>query len=129
LEARAARALVSLARIGIGVGCHTRPRALAHRSARVSRRDLVSINRFFPSTRMCSARGVVGNKRALHTRRWICDACGLTHDRDGNASQNMLAAAHAVRAEALPRRWPVEGAPDAPSVAGHAAPMKQELVA
>ena len=61
-------------------------------------RGLVAIDRFYPSTRACSACGVVGPKRALHVRTWTCDACGVTHDRDANAAQNILAAGHAVRA-------------------------------
>ncbi|MCB4806445.1 putative transposase [Methylobacterium brachiatum] len=93
------------------------------------RRDLVAIDRFFPSTRACSACGVVGPKRALHVRTWTCDGCGVTHDRDANASQNILAAGHAVRAGSDPRRWPAEGTSDAPGSARRAAPMKQEPVA
>ena len=92
-------------------------------------RDLVAVDRFFPSTRACSACGVVGPKRALHGRTWTCDACGVTHDRDANASQNILAAGHAVRAGSDPRRWPAEGTSDAPGSARGAAPVKQELAA
>jgi putative transposase len=92
-------------------------------------RDLVAIDRFFPSTRACSACGVVGPKRALHVRTWTCSACGVMHDRDANAAQNILAAGHAVRAGFDPRRWPVEGTSDVPGLARGAAPMKQELVA
>ena len=92
-------------------------------------RDLVAIDRFFPSTRACSACGVVGPKRALHVRTWTCDACGVTHDRDVNAAHNILAAGHAVRAGSDPRRWPAEGTSDAPGSTWSAAPMKQELAA
>ena len=92
-------------------------------------RDLVAIDRFFPSTRVCSCCGVVGPKRALHVRTWTCDACGVTHDRDANAAHNILAAGHAVRAGSDLRRWPVEGTSDASGLAQRAAPVKQELVA
>lgn len=92
-------------------------------------RDLVAIDRFFPSTRTCSYCGVVGPKRALHVRAWTCDACGVTHDRDANAAHNIVAAGHAVRAGSDPRRWPVEGLSDAPGLAQSAAPVKQELAA
>lgn len=92
-------------------------------------REFVAIDRFFPSTRACSCCGIVGPKRALNVRRWTCDACGVTHDRDANASQNILAAGHAVRAGLDSRRWPVEGTSDAPGSSRGAAPAKQELVA
>ena len=92
-------------------------------------RDLVAIDRFYLSTPACSCCGVVGPKRALYVRTWTCDACGVTHDRDANASQNILAAGHAVRAGSDPRRSPAEETPDAPGVVRRAAPMKQELAA
>ena len=92
-------------------------------------RDFVAIDRFFPSTRMCSCCGTVGPKRALHVRIWTCEACSETHDRDANASRNILAAGHAVRVGSDPRRWSVEGTSDAPGLARGAAPMKQELAA
>ncbi|MDQ0547516.1 hypothetical protein QO001_006475 [Methylobacterium brachiatum] len=40
----------------------------------------------------CSSCGAVAPRRALSIRSWTCDACGVTHDRDANASQNILAA-------------------------------------
>lgn len=92
-------------------------------------RDLVAIDRFYPSTRACSCCGTVGPKRALHVRTWTCDACGVTHDRDVNASHNILAAGHAVRAGAHPRRSPVEGTSDATGLARCASFVKQELAA
>lgn len=93
------------------------------------RRDLVAIDRFFPSTRACSCCGVIGPKRALHVRTWTCGACGVTRERDGNASQNILAAGRAVRAGFHARRWPMEGTSDAPGSTRRAAPVKQELAA
>ena len=92
-------------------------------------RDLVAIDRFFPSTRACSECGAIGARKPLHVRSWTCDACGVAHDRDANAATNILAAGHAVRAGVDPRRWPVEGGSDASGSARRAAPMKQELVA
>ncbi|WP_416382150.1 zinc ribbon domain-containing protein [Nocardia higoensis] len=47
-----------------------------------------------PSTRMCSHCGVIGDKTPLHVREWTC-VCGVTHDRDVNASLNILAAGRA----------------------------------
>ncbi|MEQ4304145.1 transposase [Plantactinospora sp. B6F1] len=54
------------------------------------------VDRFFPSTRLCSACGRVNDKMALNVRSWDCP-CGATHDRDGNAAINILAAGQADR--------------------------------
>ncbi|MET7671824.1 RNA-guided endonuclease InsQ/TnpB family protein [Micromonospora luteifusca] len=58
------------------------------------------VDRFFPSTRMCSSCGRVTNKMALNVRAWSCP-CGSVHDRDINAAKNILAAG---RAESLNAR-------------------------
>lgn len=55
------------------------------------------VDRFFPSTRMCSSCGRVNDKMALNVRAWDCP-CGSAHDRDINAAKNILAAG---RAESL----------------------------
>ncbi|MFJ9620966.1 RNA-guided endonuclease InsQ/TnpB family protein [Streptomyces sp. NPDC101181] len=52
-------------------------------------RTLVLVDRFFPSTRRCSACGVVGPKLDLSVRGWSCGGCGTEHDRDVNAAQNL----------------------------------------
>jgi putative transposase len=54
------------------------------------------IDRWFPSTRLCSACGALGEARPLHVRRWSC-RCGAVHDRDVNAAINILAAGRADR--------------------------------
>ncbi|MCX4909490.1 RNA-guided endonuclease TnpB family protein [Streptomyces sp. NBC_00878] len=53
-------------------------------------RDLVVVDRFFPSSKLCSSCGALQEKMPLHVRTWICD-CGTTHDRDVNAAKNLLA--------------------------------------
>ena len=60
-------------------------------------RTFGKVDRWFPSTRMCSHCGVIGDKKPLHVREWTC-GCGATHDRDLNAAINILAAG---RAESL----------------------------
>ncbi|GAA2905381.1 putative transposase [Actinoplanes cyaneus] len=52
------------------------------------------VDRFFPSTRMCSACGRINEKMALNVRAWDCP-CGGHHDRDVNAALNVLAAGQA----------------------------------
>ncbi|MCX5196749.1 transposase [Streptomyces sp. NBC_00249] len=61
-------------------------------------RELITIDRWFPSTRLCSACGIVADTMPLHVREWTCGNCGTTHDRDGNAAVNLLAAGLAVAA-------------------------------
>lgn len=52
-------------------------------------RDLIKINRFYPSSQLCSSCGHYGSKKALHVREWDCAACGTKHDRDINAAINI----------------------------------------
>ncbi|MEU6256797.1 RNA-guided endonuclease TnpB family protein [Streptomyces sp. NPDC047043] len=58
-------------------------------------REVVVVDRFFPSSRLCSACGTVQERMPLQVRTWTCD-CGTTHDRDVNAARNLLAAGLAV---------------------------------
>ncbi|MGW0004596.1 RNA-guided endonuclease InsQ/TnpB family protein [Nocardia grenadensis] len=67
----------------------------AHRDGRT----FGKVDRFFPSTRMCSVCGAMGGKKPLHVRVWTC-ACGAVHDRDVNAAINILAAGRAERLNA-----------------------------
>lgn len=55
-------------------------------------RDLVVIDRWFPSSKLCSACGALQDKMPLNVRKWTCP-CGTTHDRDVNAARNLLTAA------------------------------------
>lgn len=68
---------------------------LAYKAQRAGR-TLVKVDRWFPSTRACSACGAIGEKKPLHVREWTC-GCGTTHDRDVNAARNILAAGRAVQ--------------------------------
>lgn len=61
-------------------------------------RVLVTTDRWFPSTRLCSVCGTSADTMPLHVREWTCENCGTTHDRDGNAAINLLAAGLAVAA-------------------------------
>ena len=59
-------------------------------------RELVVINRWFPSSKTCSACGHRLAELSLSTRRWTCPSCRTLHDRDVNAAKNILAAGLAV---------------------------------
>ncbi|MET8470313.1 transposase [Streptomyces sp. NPDC006422] len=52
-------------------------------------RTLVVVDRFFPSTRRCSACHVKGPKLDVSVRDWVCVECGAVHDRDVNAAVNL----------------------------------------
>ena len=60
-------------------------------------RDLVVVDRWFPSSKACSACGAVRDGLPLHVREWTC-RCGAIHDRDVNAARTIRAAGLAVLA-------------------------------
>jgi putative transposase len=61
-------------------------------------RQLVVIDRWYPSSKTCSACGHLLATLTLGTRHWTCPSCGTRHDRDVNAAKNILAAGQAVTA-------------------------------
>ncbi|MFE1979947.1 RNA-guided endonuclease InsQ/TnpB family protein [Streptomyces mirabilis] len=60
-------------------------------------REVIAVDRWFPSSKLCSACGTLQDKMPLNVRTWTC-GCGATHDRDVNAAKNLLAAGRAVAA-------------------------------
>ena len=61
-------------------------------------RTLVKVDKFYPSSKHCSACGHILDALALDIRVWTCPECGVIHDRDSNAARNVLAAGLAVHA-------------------------------
>jgi putative transposase len=59
-------------------------------------RELIRIDRWFPSSKRCGSCGYIVDKMPLNVREWECPSCGANHDRDINASRNILAAGLAV---------------------------------
>ncbi|MEU5893309.1 RNA-guided endonuclease TnpB family protein [Streptomyces sp. NPDC047461] len=55
-------------------------------------RQVIAVDRFFPSTRLCSGCGSLRERLPLSARTWTCGNCGMVHDRDVNAANNLLAA-------------------------------------
>ncbi|WP_035753657.1 RNA-guided endonuclease InsQ/TnpB family protein [Parafrankia discariae] len=60
-------------------------------------RTVIAVDRFYPSSKTCSACGSVVENLPLDVREWTCH-CGAVHDRDINAARNILAAGLAVSA-------------------------------
>ena len=52
---------------------------------------LVEIDRWFPSSKICSNCLYQRGEMPLDVREWDCPNCGTHHDRDGNASINIRA--------------------------------------
>jgi putative transposase len=73
-------------------------RMLEQKAARYGR-YFSRVDRFFPSSRLCSVCGRNDGPKPLHVREWTC-LCGVTHDRDVNAAMNILAAGRAERLNA-----------------------------
>jgi len=53
-------------------------------------RDLVQIDKFFPSSKTCSSCGNIKKDLTLKDREYQCSFCGLKIDRDYNAALNIL---------------------------------------
>jgi putative transposase len=70
-------------------------RQLEYKCQRYGRR-LVVIDRWYPSSKTCSACEHLLVGLSLSTRQWQCPSCGTRHDRDINAAKNILAAGRAV---------------------------------
>lgn len=59
-------------------------------------RELVKVDRWFPSSKRCGHCGHIVQSLRLNIRKWECLNCGVHHDRDINAARNLLAVGHTV---------------------------------
>jgi putative transposase len=64
-------------------------RQLEYKAARTGA-YLVTVDRFYPSSKTCSACGWIDKDLDLKSRTFICEACGLVIGRDLNAALNLL---------------------------------------
>ncbi len=72
-------------------------RSLLEYKAQWYGREVIAVDRWFPSSKLCSNCGALRERMPLNVRTWTCD-CGTAHDRDVNAAKNLLAAGLAVTA-------------------------------
>ncbi|MGQ0777229.1 MAG: zinc ribbon domain-containing protein [Pseudonocardiales bacterium] len=86
------------ARVVFNGGLAARREAHAYKAARAGR-TFAKIDRWFPSSQLCSACGAIDGHKPLTVRSWTC-ACGAVHDRDANAALNILAAGRADKSNA-----------------------------
>jgi putative transposase len=81
----------SLSDAGIGMAA----RMLEEKADRYGK-QVIRVDRWFPSSKMCSGCGHVVSALPLSIREWTCSACGAAHDRDWNAAKNILAVGQTV---------------------------------
>lgn len=53
-------------------------------------REIIQIDKWYPSSQICSNCGYKSGKKELHVREWTCPECGTNHERDINAAINIL---------------------------------------
>ena len=70
---------------------------LEYKAARYGR-TFARIDRFFPSSQICSACGFKDGPKPLAVRAWTCTNCATAHDRDVNAALNIRTEGHKVAA-------------------------------
>jgi IS605 OrfB family transposase len=54
-------------------------------------RELIVVNRYFASSKICWVCGWVNSNLTLSTRSWQCGGCHTVHDRDENAAKSIVA--------------------------------------
>ena len=86
-----------LARVIADCGWGEFRRQLEYKCERAGR-ELIVVDRWYPSSKTCSACGHLLAELSLSTRHWTCPSCGFRHDRDINAAKNIVAAGLAVSA-------------------------------
>ena len=53
-------------------------------------REILKVNRFYPSSKTCPVCGYINRDLKLEDREWTCPDCGTAHDRDEAASLNLF---------------------------------------
>jgi putative transposase len=77
-----------LARAIADMGFYELRRQLDYKAARRGG-QVVAVDRWYPSSKLCSCCGYKLESLALGTRHWTCPGCAAEHDRDVNAAVNL----------------------------------------
>jgi putative transposase len=67
-------------------------------------RDVIEIDRWFPSSKLCGCCGVKNTELKLKHREWTCTSCNTKQDRDLNAARNILSEGLRIYNEQIPTR-------------------------
>jgi len=87
-----------LARAISDVGMSMFRNMLTYKCERYGKTEKV-VDRFFPSSKACSACGHIVERLPLDVRKWDCPKCCAHHDRDENAAKNIeMAEGHSATA-------------------------------
>jgi len=119
-----------LARSIADVGFYEIRRQLQYKALRYGT-VIVLADRWYPSSKLCSACGLRNGSLTLGERTWTC-ACGASHDRDVNAAINLMRlatgalAAHAALPEASSAATPGAAAGTLPAAGGEVTPVRHE---
>jgi putative transposase len=81
-------------------------------------RDLAVIDRWEPTSKVCSACGHKMAQMPLKIRDWTCPECGAAHDRDVNAAKCVLQAAMVGRTKCSAKSASARGAGHPPNATG-----------
>jgi putative transposase len=131
LNVRGMLANARLARAISDIGFYEFRRQLQYKAAR-SGTQLVLADRWYPSSKLCSACSNRYATLSLRERTWICAACGVHHDRDVNAAINLqrLATSALAAQSALPvassAATPGTAVGDEPMGGGKVTPVRHE---
>ncbi len=88
LNVRGMMANDKLSRAISDIGFYEFRRQLDYKAA-LSGTTVVVVDRWFPSSKTCSACGTRTESLPLSVRQWTCTHCGAEHDRDVNAALNL----------------------------------------
>jgi len=120
-----------LSRAIADVGFYEIRRQLCYKAQRYGT-SIVLADRWYPSSRLCSACGIRNGELVLGERTWTCASCDAHHDRDVNAAMNLqrLATGALAARPALPEAsqavTPGTAAGTVPAAGGKVTPVRHE---
>lgn len=69
--------------------------------AMLNNKQVVLIDRYYPSSKICSHCGYKNKDLRLSDRFWTCLCCGTKHDRDINAARNILVEGQRIHKQSI----------------------------